>query len=53
MRRSNEPSKQRMWLVWFAVKFRMELAGNIEWMFFQFDHFNELSFRRGAADDKS
>src|SRR2546425_3912177 len=49
----NEPFKKRVRLMWFAVKFGMELAANEERVFSQFDDFHQLAVRRKAAEDKT
>jgi hypothetical protein len=45
----NEAAKQRMRLMWFAVKFRMKLRRQIKRMIRHFDDFNELPIRCEAA----
>ena len=42
-----------MWLVRLAVEFRMELAGDEEWMFRQFDDLDQLAVRRVAAKSET
>src|SRR2546426_4750660 len=52
VRGSDETFEQGMRLVWFAVEFRMELAGNEKWMFGQLDDLDELAIRRVTAEDE-
>src|SRR5579859_1652658 len=49
----DEAFEQRMRLVRFAQKFRVELSGDEEWMVRQFDDFHELTVRRQAAEDET
>lgn len=45
MRSGDETFEQRMRLMRFAQKFRVELARDEKWMVFEFDHFHELAVR--------
>ena len=48
----DKPFKERVGLVWFAVKLRMKLAGDKEGMICEFDDFNQFTIRRETAEDK-
>ncbi len=43
MRRSDESFEERMWLVGFAQKLRMKLAGNEKRVVLEFDHLHQLA----------
>src|SRR5438477_7563568 len=49
----DEAFEERVGLVWFALKFRVELAGDEEWMILQFDYFDQLAIRRETAEDET
>jgi hypothetical protein len=49
----DEAVKQRVWSVGLAEEFWVELAGNVEGMTGQFDHFSEFAFGGDAADDEA
>ena len=49
----DEAFEQGVGLVWFALKFRMKLAGDKKRMILEFDHLYQLAVRRGAAEDEA
>ena len=53
VRGGDETLEQRVRLVRFAQKFRMKLARQEKWMVFQFDHFDQFSVGRIAAQNES
>src|SRR6185436_17795740 len=48
----DETFEQRVRLVWFALEFRVELAGDEKRMIFQLDYFHQLSIRGKPAEDE-
>src|SRR5450759_2293201 len=53
MRRRNETLEQRMRLVRFAQKFRMELARHEERMILEFDDLHQLAIGRKPAENET
>ena len=52
VRRGNEAFEQRMRLVRFAMKFRVELAGDEKWVLRQFDNLDQLAVGCKSTEDK-
>ena len=49
----DEAAEERVRAVGFAQELRVELAGEVEGMFLQLDHFHELAVGRGAAEGQA